>query len=65
MGGRRFIGYLRVSRQRQGKSGLGLEAQREGVAIYLSGGSWKLAGEVLEVESGWARIVEQFCPIHS
>ena len=36
----------------QGKSGLGLEAQREAVQSYLDGGSWTLAAEVTEVESG-------------
>ena len=48
----RFISYLRVSTQQQGKSGLGLEAQREAVAVYLNGGRWKLVEEVVEVESG-------------
>ena len=46
------IGYLRVSTQQQGHSGLGLEAQREAVQSYLNGGSWTLAAEVTEVESG-------------
>jgi DNA invertase Pin-like site-specific DNA recombinase len=48
----KFISYLRVSTTRQGVSGLGLEAQRESVAQYLNGGSWKLVQEVVEVESG-------------
>jgi len=48
----KFISYLRVSTQRQGKSGLGLEAQREAVNTYLNGGNWNLVEEVLEVESG-------------
>ena len=48
----RFVSYLRVSTERQGRSGLGLEAQRESVAQYLNGGRWKLLGEFLEVESG-------------
>jgi DNA invertase Pin-like site-specific DNA recombinase len=48
----RFISYLRVSTQRQGRSGLGLEAQREAVAGYLNGGRWKLVQELVEVESG-------------
>jgi DNA invertase Pin-like site-specific DNA recombinase len=48
----RFISYLRVSTDKQGKSGLGLEAQREAVAAYLNGGDWKLVHEYVEVESG-------------
>src|ERR1035437_9032864 len=48
----KFVSYLRVSTQQQGKSGLGLEAQRESVADYLNGGRWKLEEEVVEVESG-------------
>jgi DNA invertase Pin-like site-specific DNA recombinase len=48
----KFISYLRVSTQRQGKSGLGLEAQRGAVTDYLNGGKWKLVEEVVEVESG-------------
>jgi DNA invertase Pin-like site-specific DNA recombinase len=49
---RTFVSYLRVSTERQGRSGLGLEAQRDAVATYLNGGSWKLIAEFLEVESG-------------
>lgn len=48
----RFVSYLRVSTDRQGKSGLGLQAQREAVANYLNGGQWELAAELVEVESG-------------
>ena len=47
-----FISYLRVSTARQGKSGLGLEAQRKAVADYLNGGNWQLLAEMVEVESG-------------
>jgi DNA invertase Pin-like site-specific DNA recombinase len=47
-----FIAYYRVSTDRQGKSGLGLDAQRKAVMDYLNGGSWELAGEFVEVESG-------------
>ena len=48
----RFVSYLRVSTQRQGRSGLGLEAQRKAVADYLNGGRWRLVSELIEVESG-------------
>ncbi len=48
----RYVAYYRVSTERQGKSGLGLEAQREAVLSYLNGGRWKLVDEVTEVESG-------------
>jgi DNA invertase Pin-like site-specific DNA recombinase len=48
----KFVSYLRVSTTRQGKSGLGLEAQREAVTGYLNGGKWMLVQEVIEVESG-------------
>jgi hypothetical protein len=48
----KFIAYYRVSTDRQGQSGLGLEAQQKAVLDYLNGGSWTLAGEFTEVESG-------------
>jgi DNA invertase Pin-like site-specific DNA recombinase len=48
----KFVSYLRVSTDKQGRSGLGLEAQREAVARYLNGGRWKLVAEYVEVESG-------------
>jgi hypothetical protein len=31
----RFVAYLRVSTEGQGRSGLGLEAQRQAVAAYV------------------------------
>jgi DNA invertase Pin-like site-specific DNA recombinase len=48
----KWISYLRVSTDRQGKSGLGIEAQRNSVAEYLNGGNWSLVKEYTEVESG-------------
>lgn len=48
----KFVSYLRVSTQEQGRSGLGLEAQRKAVADYLNGGRWTLVAEFTEVESG-------------
>jgi DNA invertase Pin-like site-specific DNA recombinase len=48
----KFLSYLRVSTDKQGRSGLGLEAQRDAVSRYLNGGRWKLVAEYVEVESG-------------
>ena len=47
-----YVSYCRVSTVRQGRSGLGLEAQQRAVSDFLNGGSWKLVGEFVEVESG-------------
>jgi DNA invertase Pin-like site-specific DNA recombinase len=49
MSQRKFVAYYRVSTEKQGRPGLGLEAQQESVRTYLNGGSWKLTAEV---ESG-------------
>lgn len=46
-----IVSYFRVSTDRQGQSGLGLEAQRKAVADYLNGGCWEVLGEYTEVES--------------
>ena len=48
----KFVSYLRVSTDAQGRSGLGLEAQEAAVASYLNGGSWELVESFVEVESG-------------
>jgi DNA invertase Pin-like site-specific DNA recombinase len=45
-----FVAYFRVSTDRQGRSGLGLEAQQKAVGDYLSGG--QIIAEFIEVESG-------------
>lgn len=45
-----IVTYLRVSTDRQGQSGLGLEAQRAAVAPYVKAG--RLLREFVEVESG-------------
>src|SRR5262245_25867241 len=51
----KFVAYFRVSTDRQGKSGLGLEAQRKSALDYLDGGRWELVAEFAEVESGTLR----------
>jgi len=45
-----YVTYYRVSTQRQGLSGLGLEAQRSAVQAYLAGK--EIIAEFTEVESG-------------
>lgn len=49
---RRFVSYLRVSTERQGVSGLGLDAQRQSIENYLNGGDWEILEEFVEHESG-------------
>jgi DNA invertase Pin-like site-specific DNA recombinase len=46
------IGYIRVSTSRQGRSGLGLEAQREAIARFAKDQGYTIADEYVEVESG-------------
>jgi DNA invertase Pin-like site-specific DNA recombinase len=46
------VTYCRVSTQRQGASGLGLEAQRQSVMQYISRNSNSILAEFVEVETG-------------
>ena len=48
----KYIAYYRVSTQKQGASGLGLEAQQEAVARYLGSGTSQLVGKFVETETG-------------
>jgi DNA invertase Pin-like site-specific DNA recombinase len=48
----RYVAYYRVSTAQQGRSGLGLEAQREAVRVFLASSTGELAEEFTEVESG-------------
>ena len=47
-----YIAYYQVSTDRQGKSGLGLEAQKNAVVNYLNAVGGTLLPEFVEVESG-------------
>lgn len=49
---RTLISYLRVSTDRQGKSGLGLEAQRKAIAAFAEAGGFVVVAEHVEVETG-------------
>jgi DNA invertase Pin-like site-specific DNA recombinase len=47
-----LVAYYRVSTARQGRSGLGLEAQKQAVEEYARAGGLKIVAEYTEVESG-------------
>lgn len=49
---RQAIAYYRVSTQRQGRSGLGIEAQRTAVARFAEAEGFSLTAEFTEVETG-------------
>lgn len=49
---RQLISYLRVSTDKQGKSGLGLEAQRAAVAHFIEAEGRELLAEYVELETG-------------
>ena len=48
----RVVAYYRVSTAEQGRSGLGLEAQRQAVRQLCDGRGWEVIDERTEVESG-------------
>lgn len=47
-----FVAYFRVSTDAQGRSGLGLEAQREAVARHVGSANGRIIAEFEEIESG-------------
>jgi DNA invertase Pin-like site-specific DNA recombinase len=49
---RRYVAYYRVSTQKQGRSGLGLEAQRHAVQEFITATHSTVLAEFKEVESG-------------
>jgi len=49
---RQIVSYIRVSTDKQGKSGLGIEAQREAVARFATAEGLEVVAEYVEVETG-------------
>jgi DNA invertase Pin-like site-specific DNA recombinase len=49
---RQAVGYVRVSTAMQGKSGLGIESQRDAIARFAATEAYELIGEFVEVETG-------------
>jgi DNA invertase Pin-like site-specific DNA recombinase len=48
----RVVAYYRVSTDQQGRSGLGLEAQKDAVSQLCASRAWQIVAEFTEVESG-------------
>lgn len=51
-GSRHLVAYYRVSKEKQGRSGLGLEAQRAMVEKFAADHGWVIACEFKEVQTG-------------
>ena len=49
---RKLVAYYRVSTDKQGRSGLGLEAQRKAISEYIAGCGAEIIAEFVEIESG-------------
>lgn len=52
MSARVLVAYLRVSSSQQGRSGLGIEAQREALTRFAASEGYTVAVEFVEVETG-------------
>ena len=55
-----ILAYYRVSTQRQGKSGLGLDAQRAAVERFAEVEGLTIVKQFVEIESGQGRRCSQF-----
>src|SRR6478609_6142613 len=47
-----IVAYIRVSTDKQGKSGLGLGAQRDAIERFAAAEGLEVVGEFIEVETG-------------
>jgi DNA invertase Pin-like site-specific DNA recombinase len=52
MAGKKLIGYVRVSTSQQGRSGLGIEAQKTALEHFATSEGFELARVFVEVETG-------------
>jgi hypothetical protein len=57
--------FVRVSTARQGRSGLGLEAQRKAVEDFLNGGNWQVVKEFVEADRPQLEKAFQLCRLMS
>jgi DNA invertase Pin-like site-specific DNA recombinase len=55
------VAYVRVSTGAQGRSGLGLEAQRELIARFAQANGFEVVAEHQEVETGQGSIADRCC----
>jgi hypothetical protein len=60
--GKPLVGYVRVSTSRQGRSDLGIEAQREALERFAATEGFELARVFVEVETGRGSDVLDRCP---
>ncbi|HEY1054300.1 MAG TPA: recombinase family protein [Emticicia sp.] len=49
---KKVVAYYRVSTERQGQSGLGLEAQQRSVRDFIAANNFQIDAEFIEIESG-------------
>ena len=47
-----IVAYIRVSTSQQGRSGLGIEAQRDALARFAKEAGYEIAAEFVEIETG-------------
>ena len=47
-----LVSYIRVSTSQQGRSGLGIEAQREALERFADAEGFEIVAEFVEVETG-------------